>query len=209
VLRTITLGLLLAGAALAPARAAAQRDGRFSARAEIGGSLGVADVGVAAVAWRATVAWRPLVLEWSTDFGGYIDGGPRSYDLSVLGGAGTTFAAGSRWRGAVLLVGGLHSFGTEERGGPGYHDHGLPAAGVRVGFTITPERRRLFFPSLTLAATATADLRREYDFFLDREVGGYAVVVSATAGIGFAPRARAPRAATPSVRDEKAPATSP
>jgi hypothetical protein len=188
-MRTLVLGMLLGAAALAPAPAYAQL-GPFSARAEIGGSLGVADVGVAAVGWRASVSWQPLVLEWSTDFGGYVDGGPRSYDLTVLGGAGASFAAGTRWRGAVLLVGGMHSFGTEEADGPGYHDHGLPAAGVRVGFTVTRERRRLFFPTLTLAATATADLRREYDYFLGRAVGGYTFLVSATAGIGFAPRAR-------------------
>lgn len=186
-MRTLVLGVLFAAAALAPAPADAQRLGPFSARAEVGGSLGVADVGVAAIAGRASVSWRPLVLEWSTDFGGYIDGGPRSYDLLALGGAGGSFAAGSRWRGAVLLVGGLHAFGTEEAGGPGYHDHGLPTAGVRVGFTLGPARPRMFFPSVTIAATATADLSREYDFFLGREVGGYTFLVSATAGIGFAP----------------------
>lgn len=185
--RGVALGILVAATALAPAPAGAQEPGRFSARVEAGGSIGVADVGVGGFAARASLAWRPVLLEGSLDVGGYIHGGPRSYDLSLLGGAGVSFPAGSRWRGAVLLVAGLHAFGTEEPDGIGYQDHALPAAGLRVGVTLQPARRRMFFPSVTLAATATADLRREYDVFLGREVGSFTFLVSATVGLGFAP----------------------
>jgi hypothetical protein len=186
VLRAIGMALLLVAAA-GPAAAEERELGRFGARLEAGGTLGMGDVGLGGIASRASVSWRPLVLEWSGDFCGYLDGGPRSNELTLLGGVGASFPVTARWRGAALLVGGLHAITIDEPGGIGYHDHALPAAGLRVGVTGTPARPRLFFPSITLAATLVADLEREYDVFLREDVGGYTALFSVTIGVGLAP----------------------
>jgi len=185
-LRTSGLALLLAAAALAPATATGQAQPRLLARAEVGGWFGADDVAAAGVALRATGAWRRLVVEAGIDMGRYLDGGPRDYDFLMLAGAGASVPLGARWTGFALALGGVHALGTGEADGHGYDSHALPAAGARLGLTAErPMVMGSMFASFTVAATVVADLRRERDFFLGKDVGGVTALASATVGFGF------------------------
>lgn len=186
--RTRMLGMLLAIAGLAgaaPARADEGSPRKVSARVEAGPSLGVGSVAFPLVSWRGTAVLGHLIGEGSVDVSPYAGGSPRDFEATLLLGAGVSFPLGPRWDAFALAVGGMHALDTSEADGIGYQQHALPALGARIGATASrPLPNPSWFLSLTVAATAVADLRREYDYFLREDVGGITAFLTVTVGLG-------------------------
>lgn len=101
----------------------------------------------------------------------------------VLAGAGLSRPVARGLAGHARVVGGMHWVRVEERDGPGWQTHLLPAVGICAGMhRFWGVGRILAFGAVE--ATFLRDLRTPPDAFLGR-VGGWSAILSVSADLGF------------------------
>jgi hypothetical protein len=112
-----------------------------------------------------------------------VDLGDATMHASVLAGVGVYRLAGA-WDVLLLAVAGVHGFETEDRGF-GVKGHKLPAAGLRASLYRSSGGQRAVFAALGISGEVLADLRREYDPVIERDVGGVTALLTLSLAYGL------------------------